>query len=597
MSELKRLLVRVSRRLFVVALAERFMAGFFYFLIAIVIISIFNKFIYLENFIYYLAAFLFLVLILYSFLTAILSRASLFESAVRTDCEIGLRERLSSAYLLEGDSSEAAAACRKDADNHLRMVEVKKAFPFRVPRIFKWFFVPLILIAAMWLCPWSFDLTGGENLAKIEGKARQDVLKEAEDAEKKIEKIEKENDKLELSKDIRDDMAELKKFLEFMKENPAERKKLFQQAGKLEEKLKDAMKPDKLKSDMGDYDNKTDFTALKSLADSLEKKDMEQAKREWEKITDQLENATDAAKKEMARELNRLSRAVAGKENPTEADKELADALKQLADALEGLSNEQDANEKSRLKDVAREADESVKKALEKLLRDKEALKKLVDAIKKAKQGMSDAGDGNQKQGGNGSPQSGDGDGEEWAIGLPKGQGQAGGQDSQGENEGDGQGSGKGKGKGKRVLVLGDGNGGIPGGKNRPSGNPNPGDGNGQGQGGPGVGDGGIAKEREHDVKYKETLADSPEGTGPTILGPMRKGAGFVDEKDRKAFKQAVEAARSESADAMAREKVPAYMKNVVKGYFEGLDTGIKPGEEEKEPQGETAPASNPGNK
>ncbi len=99
-------------------------------------------------------------------------RIRLLDAAIRADQSLGLKERLSSAFLIGEPRSEAETAVLEDAARHAQSIRPRRQFPFQLQREMKWTAFPLAaLILVWWLMP-QFNL-----LAKREEKRQADALK------------------------------------------------------------------------------------------------------------------------------------------------------------------------------------------------------------------------------------------------------------------------------------------------------------------------------------------------------------------------------------------------------------------------------------
>lgn len=387
MEKLKSRLKSISRRMTVVTFVRSSLRLFFYGLVLTCAVILASKFFHIGEFLWYVIAGIFGLVFALGAARAILKKVTLFDSAIAADEALEMKERLSSAILLERDQSPAAMACCKDACSRVEQINVKRCFPFRIPGEFKWAFIPALVAVMLWFCPVLLDVTGTIAQAEEEKIEKKEILKEASDLDKEVKKVKKKVGKLELRKDLKEVLREIEEFQEYMKKKPGEKKKLLKKAGNLESKLKDALKNNELdklsRSVKGFKDD--NLKNLKSFTEALKRKDLDKAREEWKKIEEEWKKGDDAKKEEIARELSRLSRHL---KKDKGLDPEMAEAMRKLSEALKGLSKAAGEDEKVKLEQEAQEISEDAKKALEKLLKDKEALKKLLEAIKKAKQGM-----------------------------------------------------------------------------------------------------------------------------------------------------------------------------------------------------------------
>ena len=103
-----------------------------------------------------------------------LRRLDLVKAALEADSHLALQERLTSSYELAEAEGPMVEALHQDARQHLKRLQVKKDFPYRLPRAGRWLPIPLIVFGLAYMLLPEFDL-----LRHREREAEAKALKEA----------------------------------------------------------------------------------------------------------------------------------------------------------------------------------------------------------------------------------------------------------------------------------------------------------------------------------------------------------------------------------------------------------------------------------
>jgi len=106
---------------------------------------------------------------------AIRGRPDLIDAALDADGRLGLKERLTSSLELAGTEGEMVAAVHADARRHLGRLDVRRDFPYRLPRSSRMLGIPILLFGLVNILP-SLDLLSYQE-RKDEEEARQKAVR------------------------------------------------------------------------------------------------------------------------------------------------------------------------------------------------------------------------------------------------------------------------------------------------------------------------------------------------------------------------------------------------------------------------------------
>lgn len=387
--------------------------------------------------------------LLLGFIWSIINRPSYYETARLVD-SLGLKERITTALELKGNSSKLAELQKKDAVDSLSKSDLKKSISLK-PSMKILALALLLILSSIFV---GFINTSSYEEGLIKEKNKNIIKNEIENI-KKIEKNIQEEKRLTLEekKQIESTLKELKKNLS----KSDNLKDIQKQALKTKKELKDIenrLREEKIKEIAKKLSNK-EFT--KDLAESIKSKDGEELGESIKKMSEDIKNMNSEELKNVAQDLNALSEAL--KDNP-----ELLNAFNQISDiiaqGIEGnIDNEKLANS---LNSLAQSLDglmndSQVSGAISEL---NKALDNLTAATGKPPQssnsnptGQNPSGSGNQgsNSGGNqGGSGVGQGQGQGSGAGSGAGEGSSPGSESSSGSSGSGQ-SGKKEGSQKEV--------------------------------------------------------------------------------------------------------------------------------------------------
>lgn len=315
-------------------------------------------------------------------LISLFFRPSPMFSAIEIDRRFGLRERLSSAILLNEDEKQSAVgeALLNDAAAKAERIEVQDHFPIRTAPQTPWIALPILAcIALFWVpdaeLPMLNQLPGStsERLTNIKNQTKpilEMIKKKREEAEEKG------------LQDAADEFKKIEKKLEeFQKSSTVDSKKMlsdFNEIKKEIERKKDAMGgSDSIKKALENLKD-IDKGPAEKIADALKDGDFDKAGNELEKMLNQMKSnsLTEDQKKQLVKQLDQMQKALEkAKENEQkaieEAKKELAKAqssgdLEKAAKLQKKIDQMQANLQKAKSMDAVKASMQKAKEAMEK---------------------------------------------------------------------------------------------------------------------------------------------------------------------------------------------------------------------------------------
>ena len=515
-------------------------------------------------------------------------------AAILADSRLGLHSRLSSALTLDCSNPREAgmrAAFFAEASQKLAALNVKTAFPIRVPRSAVLLIIPILLAAGIYtLMPYQ-DALGLVAAKEKKLRAEQARAKSAdaiqgsiEDLKRKIEeaphektpsqKVENLLKKAEaIAKDMKEgekpaeksvvELGDLKKQIEKEKENLANKDDFFERLKNLQDK--------DLNLDKGDM--------TQGMSQALKDKDPSKAAAEARRLSRDLRQKIldnpNKSPEQKKQDLDKLKRELEKLQGALSKDKALRDELDKLAQQIQEASEQQEASDKNKdgkskeqkeklYDDINRSLDQLASE-LERLEEDNDVLlddgeaqemeqfEAIEESLEEAMEEMTQDGQpGENGQSGQGGKrvrlkkgQNGN------KAGVRKGQSMSS-RASKDRKSGQGDSSGQGQGKGD------------------PSGQPGPG----STAGGPGSGrrPEGTSNPDFESKKVKGQLRDGAINGLSHFRGDGAKGSAPSE------FKEALSSAQQEAASSLELERIPADAREVVKDYFLRVkkDAGIQ---------------------
>jgi len=286
--------------------------------------------------------------LLYALLDFFISRISPTQIALIIDKKLGLKERISSALLLEKTDNLFIDALKNDAQQCLNSINPREAFAIRLSPIAKYIFIPVIISLFIYSLVPDYDLLKLGKKRKLEEVTKSTILQEAQKLDKKGIELEKKIDNTK-SPEWKKAVTELKKLSKELQNQKITRKEAMQKISELSEKLQKAK--DQISSDKklnNNINRTTDFDKLRKLSSEFKNKDYESASKTLSELSKKLANKEinpgDLTK--TAEELSRLSDLM-GNENP------LKESLQKTAQLLN----------KNELQQASQELDKSSKES------------------------------------------------------------------------------------------------------------------------------------------------------------------------------------------------------------------------------------------
>ncbi|MDF1808310.1 MAG: hypothetical protein P1U42_01300 [Phycisphaerales bacterium] len=592
MDEIKQVLAKASKRLFLIDLLKTFAMSSFLILCVLFIARLTQKLVPTIEIPWdmtFIGAGL--VAIVIALIWALARRPDEDEVARQVDDRAGLRESISTALCVNQSNDSWSKAIVDDAQSRARRVVVNDTLPIERPRFWPMPFAAALAIIAIWWVP-STDVTGllakKEKQQAIEAQI-EEVKATVNDTKKMIEEI-----KAKTGIDIESEGDETSPELTPEETQFVDPEEIARAAIKELTNLSDKLDDERNNEEGATFDAMKDMTrqlnnpeqgAVSEMSRAMARGDFGKAKEQLEELAKNLEDGSmsEEQKKQAAEQL--------------EAMKEQLEKLAQNRQSLEEQLKSAGVSEQQ-AKQMSSDPD-AVKKALEESGASQEQIEKLTQAAK-AQQRASDAASsmaqamGQMASGMQQSDQSEMSEGLESMSGqlskmemmqqemqsLESAMGQCESQLaslSECTNPGNGQGQGFGEnanwgktGQFKEGSSQGFGN----------------------GSGGPGKGMGAAPDAQAADFMLKKERADvQTTNDGPVIASTMVQGSQIRGESTA-TFSSAVESATTQAAEAIETKRVPRKHESAVQQYFGTLDQAAKKASGDKTkpaPQGNDA--------
>lgn len=592
MDDIKQVLARASKRMFMIDLLRTLAVTSFVVLCALFLARLTQKLVPTVeipwNLTFIIAGSVTLVSAL---IWAVFRRPSEDQVAREIDDRAGLRESISTALCVDQNKDSWSQAIVTDARDRAHRVVIKDTLPIESPKHWPMPIAAALAIVAIWWVP-STDVTG--LLAKKEQKQEQfaqvnEVLAVVDETDKMIEEI-KSKTGIDLESVGDETSPELRpeetQFVDPEEIARAAIKELTSLTDKLDEKRnnEDGATFDAIK-DMTRQLNTPEPGPASEMARAMARGDFGDAKKKLEEMAEALENG------DMSEEQK--EQAAKGLEAMKEQLEKMAQNRQSLEEQLKaaGLSEEQ-------AKQLATDPD-ALEKALQEAGASEEQAQQLSQAAK-AQQRASDAAGAMAQAMGQMAAGMQQSNPSEMADGLESMSGQlsdmeniqqemqsldmamsnaSAQMDKLGQCNGGGQGFGENPSSGGGVGKFSQGDS----------------QGFGKGSGGPGQGMGGGLDAKATDFMLKKERADvQTTNDGPVIASTMVQGSQIRGESTA-TFSNAVSSASTQAAEAIETKRVPRKHESAVQQYFGRLDKAAKDANGEKtEPaqQGEDAKSS-----
>jgi hypothetical protein len=460
--------------------------------------------------------------------------------ARRCDAELGLKERLATALMLEGAATGQLSRAlvvrqRQDALAVARQIEPRRAFPL------PWLQRPLLLAAALVAATVALALLPNRMDAVLAQRA--EVARAAEEQAKRIDELRQQIETAqELTPEEREELLRrLSELAKQLRANAGDREQALADLSRVEEALRQKLDPN---ADARQAALEALAAQLQALAqnESGGRADPAHMDETLEALAENLAGMDQAEREALAQSLSQMAARAA-----QAGDMDLAQALAALAQAAQ-------SGDMQAASDAAQSAAQAMAQAQGELA-GQDALQRALSQLQQSRQAMSQAGQG-QGQGTAQAPGQGQGQGQ----GQSQGQGQGQSQGGQGQSQG-GQGTG---GQGTKADRLPPGTG--TGQARRPQGEGQPGD----------VVDPGqqvyVPWERRQGSGDEVSIPGQDTGQGDTQVrerrDPLPGTAGEALLPYHEVYYEYLDTANQ----AMEQSYIPAGLKDYVRAYFSQLE-------------------------
>jgi len=470
--------------------------------------------------------------------------------AYLVDHQAGLKNLVASALDCTAGRDDVSHLVVARAESALAQLQPHRLFPFRVNRIGRYLWVPLLVLLVAWFLP-AFNL-GGRRAAFTQRQAEQQAVNRGalklKDQVEQLTHADKDTQSIS-GKQITQDLKDLTSKLESV-----DKKDALMAIGEFENKYRK------------DFDNQRQFedmarkleqhaideqglseaakNELKQLTDALKNNDLKQAAEAMHKLAEQMgdKQASSEQQQALAREMQKLVQNMPSSALPKGLNKHLAQMQEQAkndgdkqgdkqgkpggkpGDKQDGSPSDQPGDSK--------QAQQQAQQEMNQLAQQMDEMNQMQDLQK----GLADAKKEMVGDNYSGFDEKSTEDMMRQEASLGEGEGQM-----PGEGQGQGQGQGKGKGKG-----------------------------NGPGQGGEGHGQGAPAQENKTATTFKSELTNSKINQGKIVnqtfvYGVPEKGEALEE------YINTVQAAKQDATSALSRSKVPREYEDMVKNYFDTI--------------------------
>lgn len=286
----------------------------------------------------------------------VLSRVGALQAAVAIDRAAGLKERVSTALAVQGDSDPFAHAAVRDAEKAAANLHVPQHIPLRAPRLLPWTAATVCSTFLLYFLMPQLNLLAGEKKPEVESRKEQTqqaqaVRKQVTEQLARVRKLAEENPKL----------AEAARGLEALKvpENATRtpedlRREAMKQLSNVQEQLRRQQDSEKL-------------DALKEMKRQLARLEAMQGKEPESELSKALASGDMSAAKKALNDLQKKLDEVAKSSDPA-AKQQLAEMQQKLAKLAEQLPKELDTRQlEKELQNKGGLSEEQAKKLMEKL--------------------------------------------------------------------------------------------------------------------------------------------------------------------------------------------------------------------------------------
>lgn len=317
-------------------------------------------------------------------LWALLRPLNLFQTAVHADVHLGLRERLSTAYVFMRDQREIVEEVRRDALEASRSIQPRRDFRPNLRPHTKYFWLPLLFAALMWQFVPQYDLFASRaadtNTLTPQTAQADPVVKELEKIQKKLEQapIEKKNTTEQLD-ELKDDIDKL---VQEMAQQPVTKpQEAMAKISTMQERLEEQRKPLQEKLDATQMTKPLSKTGdAREIAEAMKKGDMQAAQKAVQEMMEKLQKG-ELSQQEMERLAQQLDQLAQEMQDSGEMSEKMKELSKQLSEACKNCEGGQLSSED--LKSLGQSASKlsqemlSMQEAMDQLKKMSEMQKKL----------------------------------------------------------------------------------------------------------------------------------------------------------------------------------------------------------------------------
>ncbi len=288
-----------------------------------------------------------------------IKRVRIFDAALRADEALGLKERLSSAYLIRQPKTEAEIAVLEDAARCAEAIRPMRHFPAHLNREVKWALGPLAALIALWVFMPQYDLFATREQKKLEAtqvkvEAKKEAAKELEELAKEIGEtsdLKKSDAALSAEKEMKE-LAKLIKEQKVSKEEAMAKlaktsDKIAERKGELENKLNKA----------GNMQGLGEGKMTRDISKALEKNNFEKAAQAMEQLKEKLKQGqlSEEEKNSLQKEMKAMAEKLGMESKMGQAAAKAAQNMAEGKTAEAMADMEQMASEMSDLEQAASE--------------------------------------------------------------------------------------------------------------------------------------------------------------------------------------------------------------------------------------------------
>ena len=291
-----------------------------------------------------------------------LRRPRQLDAAIEVDRRYQLKERVSSALMLDHRQSETPAgrALISDAQRRAETIDIRDQFGIRPSR---WILIPIFLVAATVGLSWLGNAVSQKTVEAKEKKIaeQKQVKTSVEAAKKKLTEKMKQFEQKGL-KDLKPTVESIEKKLDKLDRNNVSKKEALIELNNIQKEIADKQKKlgdvEALKKQLSKLAAPNDGVT-KEFADALKKSDFKSAQTALKKLSDQLgdKKLSDKQKKQLAKDLSQMAEKMNEMAQQTEQKKQ--DLQRQIDQAAAKGDNEKAARLQQQLDQLKKQNKQS----------------------------------------------------------------------------------------------------------------------------------------------------------------------------------------------------------------------------------------------